>query len=292
MGTPDFDSEARAIIETVRTDTRSGAAQLAASALQRVRQWLSTGPVTSVALDQLLTDLAEARPSMVPLANAIERCRQGFGPWQADSPVAQQALPVVDSVLDQLACANRRVADAAAALIPAGATLFTHSRSSQVLALFRLLVQQGHDFSVICTQSSPGNEGFTLARELDELGVPVTVITDAQMALFVPKADLVLCGCDTWLADGYFLNKSGSYPLALIAREQGKPFWVLADSFKDSAARHHEIMLEEMTGEELGAPAGQHITVRNIYFEPVPVCLISGRVSEQGVFWCPAEPGR
>ena len=52
MGTPDFDSEARAIIETVRTDTRSGAAQLAASALQRVRQWLSTGPVTSVALDQ------------------------------------------------------------------------------------------------------------------------------------------------------------------------------------------------------------------------------------------------
>src|SRR5690554_852938 len=222
MGTPDFDSEARAIIETVRTDTRSGAAQLAASALQRVRQWLSTGPVTSVALDQLLTDLAEARPSMVPLANAIERCRQGFGPWQADSPVAQQALPVVDSVLDQLACANRRVADAAAALIPAGATLFTHSRSSQVLALFRLLVQQGHDFSVICTQSSPGNEGFTLARELDELGVPVTVIPVPRRRWLLRKAILCWWAGAPGLAVAFFLTRAATIRWRRLARGRGR----------------------------------------------------------------------
>ncbi|WP_372965874.1 translation initiation factor eIF-2B [Marinobacter sp.] len=292
MDLSDLDSEARKIVETVRADTVSGAAQLAVAALQQVRQWLSTGPVTANALDRLLTVLAKTRPSMVPLANAIERCRQDFGRWQANPSISHEALPILDAVLDQLVSANQRVAAASAALIPANATLFTHSRSSQVLALFRLLVQQHHQFSVICTQSSPGNEGYTLARELDELGVPVTVITDAQMGLFLQKADLILCGCDTWLGDGYFLNKSGSYPLALLAKERGKPFWVLADSFKDSTVGHNEVSLEEMAGEELRAPTGPHITVRNIYFEPVPVHLVSGRVSELGVFSFPAEPGR
>lgn len=292
MGISEPDSEARRIVETVRSDTQSGAAQLAISALQQVRQWLSANPVTAGALDQLLTELTDARPSMVPLANAIDRCRQASGTLQTDGLVSRQVIPVVDSVLDQLASANRRVAEAAATRVPDNAVLFTHSRSSQVVALFRLLAEQGRPFSVICTQSSPGNEGFTLARELDELGVPVTLITDAQMGLFVTRADLVLCGCDTWLADDYFLNKSGTLLLALVAKEQDKPFWVLADSFKDSRARHDEVTLEEMAVDELGAPVGDKLTVRNIYFEPVPVRLISGRISERGVFSCPAGPGQ
>ena len=271
MGTPEPDFPARKIVETVRTDNQSGAAQLATTALTLLRQWLAAGEVSPDTLKKLLNDLAGARPSMVPLANAMERVRQSLIGSQDGASAAEQALPVVDSVLEQIASANHR--------------------SSQVLAVFRLLVQQGRNFSVICTQGSPGNEGFTLARELDELGVPVTVITDAQMGLFVPKADLVLCGCDTWLADGHFLNKAGSYPLALLARAEAKPFWVLADSFKDSTASHNEVTLEEMATNQLGAPAGQHITVRNLFFEPVPVQLISGRISEQGVFSFPAEPG-
>src|SRR5690606_29459028 len=209
MGTPEPDSRACKIVETVRTDTQSGAAQLATTALILVLQWLAAGGVSPDALEQLLTDLAKARPSMVPLANAIERVRQGLVGGQRGASAAEQALPVVDSVLEQIASANRRVAEFATTRGSEQAINVTHSRSSQVLALFRLLVQQGRNFSVICTQSSPGNEGFTLAQELDELGVPVTVITDAQMGLFVPKADLVLCGCDTWLADDYFLNKAG-----------------------------------------------------------------------------------
>ncbi|XKH02255.1 initiation factor 2B [Marinobacter nauticus] len=286
-----MDSVARHIIETVRTDTQSGAAQLATTALQQVLQWLSTNEVTGGDLEQLLEELARARPSMVPLANAIDRCRRAFDAWSPEAQVTDEALPVVESVLAQLKSANQRVAEHAARLVPEQATVFTHSRSSQVVALFRLLVQQGRAFSVICTQGSPGNEGFTLARELDEMGVPVTVITDAQMGLFVPKADLVVTGCDSWLADGHFLNKSGSYPLALAAKDLGQPFWVLADSFKHSSVTLESVTLEEMPGEELGAPTGSYITPRNIYFETVPVRLITGRISEHGVSWSPAVPG-
>jgi translation initiation factor eIF-2B subunit delta len=286
-----MDARGQEIIDAVRDDTQSGATQLASAALQQVRHWLSTNEVAARELEQVLTELAQARPSMVPLANAIDRCRRAFDAWRPDDPVSEPALAVVDSVLEQLASANQQVAEHAARLVPDHATVFTHSRSSQVVALFRLLVQQQRNFSVICTQGSPGNEGFTLARELDELGVPVTVITDAQMGLFVPKADLVVTGCDTWLADGHFLNKSGTYPLALVAKDLGQPFWVLADSFKESTDTLDTVSLEEMPGDELGAPTGEGITARNIYFETVPVRLITGRISEQGVSWSPAVPG-
>lgn len=286
-----MDARGQEIIDAVRDDTQSGATQLASAALQQVRHWLSTNEVAARELEQVLTELAQARPSMVPLANAIELCRRAFDAWRPDEPVSAPALAVVDSVLEQLASANQHVAEHAARLVPDHAAVFTHSRSSQVVALFRLLVQQGRAFSVICTQGSPGNEGFTLARELDELGVPVTVITDAQMGLFVPKADLVVTGCDTWLADGHFLNKSGTYTLALVAKDLGQPFWVLADSFKESTDTLESVSLEEMPGDELGAPTGSYITPRNIYFETVPVRLITGRISEQGVSWSPAVPG-
>ncbi len=287
-----MDARARAIVETVREDQKAGAAQLAASALAAVRDWLTSGTVPASLLDRVLDELTRARPSMVPLANAIARCQELFGPWRDSSNVSEQAAPVVRSVLEQLARANERVALSAFELVPEQATILTHSRSSQVVALFRLLAERQQPFSVICTQSSPGNEGFTLARELDQLDVPVTLITDAQTGRFMAEADIVFSGCDTWLSDQHFVNKSGTYLLALAARDQGKPLWVLADSFKDSPGTCQSVVLEEMAPDELGGPTGAHIRTRNIYFETIPVHLVTGRVSDQGVFSFPAEPRR
>ncbi|WP_269079116.1 eIF2B alpha/beta/delta subunit family protein [Marinobacter similis] len=110
------------------------------------------------------------------------------------------------------------------------------------------------------------------------------------MGVFIATADLVLTGCDSWLTDGHFVNKSGTRLLALAARERSVPFWVLADSFRDSTESSDRVVLEELPAEQLGAPKGQLITVRNIYFETIPHHLVTGRISEQGVFSYPAAP--
>ncbi len=282
----------QAIVQAIEQDTRSGAAQLAGHALAALCRWLASTPVTAAELDATLSALTQARPSMVALTNAVQRCRQQLHLPAAGAEVSGPALPVIRTVHRQLSQALERVALNAAELVPEGATVLTHSHSSQVLALFRLLAQRRQPYTVIATQSGPGNEGFELARALDALGVPVTVITDAQIGVFVARSDLVLSGCDTWLADGYFINKSGTYLMALAARDQGRPLWVLADSFKDSPATHTSVPLEEMPADELGAPSGPNLRPRNVYFETVPVRLITGRVSERGVFSCPAGAAR
>ncbi|WP_245820278.1 initiation factor 2B [Marinobacter lutaoensis] len=287
-----MDANADALLRKLRDDHQSGAAQLALSALDGLAQWLDTGPVRAADWQRMVSALARARPSMVPLGNAMQRCREGLaGPADA-ADIRPSARAVVASVRADLVEAGERVAQHAASQVPEGARVLTHSRSSQVLALFRLLVRRGQRCSVICTQGSPGNEGFVLARELDALGLEVTVVTDAQMGLVMADADLVLSGCDTWLADRHFVNKAGTYLLALAAQDQGKPLWVLADHFKDSPATRDTVTLETMAGAELGAPTGTHIRPRNVYFETIPTRLITGRISERGVFSCPAEARR
>ncbi|WP_223795127.1 translation initiation factor eIF-2B [Marinobacter sp. F4216] len=280
------------LIDTLRSDQTSGASQLAMKGLEGLRRWLERNNVSARELETALDDLQNARPSMVPMANAITRCRSRFGHWPDAGNVSAHAASVVTRVLSELAEATEQVARHGADLVPAEATVLTHSRSSQVLALFRHLVACQRPFSVICTQSSPGNEGFTLTKELDQLGVEVTLITDAQLGLFVPEASLAVVGCDTWLADHHFVNKSGTYLLTLLARDVGIPCWVLADTFKDSPDTRESITLEELSPDEIRGPKGEHIRVRNVYFETVPERLITGRVSEQGVSWFPAGLAR
>ncbi|SNC61381.1 translation initiation factor eIF-2B subunit delta [Marinobacter sp. es.048] len=281
-----LDSRARTILAGVREDLQSGATQLALNTLDELLSYLDeVGPDVKI-LSRLLAELRAARPNMIVIGNALAMIEQRLA---RDPNAARQAL--LDT-RDQLHNATTTIARHAREHLPKAPVIMTHSASSVVLAMFQSMAENQQPFSVICTQSSPGFEGHSLARALNKLSVPVTLITDAQMGLFVSRADVVITGCDTWLADGYFINKSGTHLLALAARAADTPLWVLADSFRNSDADSGSVELEQMPVDELNAPEGEWITPRNVYFELVPHSLVSQRISEQGVFSCPAGPRR
>ncbi|TYC56777.1 initiation factor 2B [Marinobacter sp. BW6] len=282
----ELDSRARSILSGLREDFQSGATQLALNTLDELLSYLEDVRPEVEALRRLLAELRAARPNMIVIGNALSRVEQRL------TRDPQSARQVITDTRDQLRNATTTIARHARDQLPTAPVVMTHSASSVVLALFRSMAENHQPFSVICTQSSPGFEGHSLARTLDDLAVPVTLITDAQMGLFVSEADVVITGCDTWLADGYFINKSGTHLLALAARAANKPLWVLADSFRESDTDSGSVELEEMPVDELDAPEGEWITPRNVYFELVPHFLVSQRISEQGVFSCPAGPRR
>lgn len=281
----ELDTRARTLLSGLRADVQSGATQLALNTLNELLSYLDEVAPDVEILSRLLAELRTARPSMIVIDNALAMIEQRL----SSDPHAARAA-IIDT-RDQLQDATT-IARHAREHLPTTPVIMTHSASSVVLALFRSMAENQQSFAVICTQSSPGFEGHSLARALDELSVPVTLITDAQMGLFVPEADVVITGCDTWLDDGCFINKSGTYLLALAARAAGKSFWVLADSFRNSDANPGLVELEEMPADELNAPEGDWITPRNVYFERVPQSLVSQRISEQGVFSFPAGPRR
>ncbi len=280
---PGFDDRAKELLNRLREDYESGATALALKTLNGLEAYVEATEPASSELAPLLTELRDARPSMIVIGNAISRVESRLA--SGETPLAS-----VNRVTHELENASAAIAQHARQKIPANVVIMTHSASSVVLGLFRLLVREQHAFSVICTQSSPGFEGHQLARSLNDMGVPVTLITDAQMALFVPQADVVVTGCDTWLADGHFINKSGTHLLALVARAHNKPFWVLGDSFRHSDQTSEHVTLEEMPAGELNGPEGEWITPRNIYFETIPESLVTGRINERGVFSFPGSP--
>ncbi|MEP1216641.1 MAG: translation initiation factor eIF-2B [Marinobacter sp.] len=280
-----FDDRAQELLNGLREDYQSGATALALNTLRNLASYVGATDPEPASLRSLLDELRKARPSMIVIGNAMTKVESLL----SDGCTPQLAVHQVISELDN---ASSAIAQYARQQIPADAVIMTHSASSVVLGLFRLLAQEQHRFSVICTQSSPGMEGHQLALDLNDLSVPVTLITDAQMGLFVPRADVVITGCDTWLADGHFINKSGTRLLALAAHEHHTPFWVLGDSFRVSDQASDEVTLEEMPASELHTPAGEWITPRNLYFEPVPESLVTGKISEQGVFSFSDSPRR
>lgn len=272
-------------IDRLRADQTSGATQLALQALTGLYDYLGLHAELSESdLNALVMTMRAARPSMVPLRNALGR-------WQVrmaarknrEASLNLAAMTALQQVIDELNRAGDRTAATAAELIEPGATIMIHSRSSTVMRLFRILVQDRLPFDAIVTVSAPGNEGLLMAEELADLSVPTTVITDAQMGLFMPDVDINLSGCDSWLCDGFFLNKSGTYLQALAAKDQSRPFWVLADSFRDSPEDSASVTLEEMAPQAVAGQLDGRIRARNVYFEPVPERLVTGRVTEYGL---------
>ncbi|MBF6590406.1 MAG: translation initiation factor 2, partial [Ktedonobacterales bacterium] len=98
---------------------------------------------------------------------------------------------------------------------------------------------------------------------------------------FVGEARAVVVGADSVRADGGVVNKVGTYPLALSAREAGVPVYTLCETLK-IAAPDFPLVFEEMAPQALLPRPVKGITVRNVYFEYTPPALVAGVVTEDG----------
>jgi translation initiation factor 2B subunit (eIF-2B alpha/beta/delta family) len=138
----------------------------------------------------------------------------------------------------------------------------TLSYSSTVVAALG-----GRTVPVSVALSLPGGEGARTVRALRRRGTPATIIPDAAMAAHVARARAVVLGADAVTARGV-INKVGSRLLALAARAERLPCYVVTDTGKFAAppARFPEPRLP---------PDG--------LFERVELDLITRIVTERGL---------
>src|SRR5262249_18763280 len=134
----------------------------------------------------------------------------------------------------------------------------------------------------IVGESRPGGEGVETARALAASGWGVTLVSDAACGVLLGEAAVVIVGADSVRADGSLVNKVGTYPLALLAREAGIVVYVVCESCK-IAAPGFPLVLEEMNPRELLPEPILGVTARNVYFDHTPSQLITGVVTERGL---------
>lgn len=156
---------------------------------------------------------------------------------------------------------------------------------------------------VFVDETRPRNQGASLtAFELGQQGVAHDLIVDNAGGHLMQRGevDMVIVGADRIAANGDACNKIGTYLKALAAKDCGIPFYVAApvSTFDFALAEGSLIPIEERAQEEVTHIQGEAATgelvkiriapkttsARNPGFDVTPARLVSGIITEKGVF--------
>jgi methylthioribose-1-phosphate isomerase len=247
--------------------------------------------------------LGATRPTAVNLFAALDRMERRFEEVRSRPADAIEASLVeeADAIAEEDIAACRRIGAYGASLLAGGKTLLTHCNAGALatagygtaLGVVRAAVEAGKAVRVLASETRPFLQGARLtAWELSRDRIPVEIITDNMAGHFLSRGGIeaVVVGADRIAANGDVANKIGTYSVAVLARENGVPFYVAAPTTTIDLACPDgaHIPIEERSAAEvlmLGgrsiAPAG--VAARHVAFDVTPARYVTAIITDQGV---------
>jgi methylthioribose-1-phosphate isomerase len=255
--------------------------------------------------------LAATRPTAVNLFWAIERMKRAFGQTARDGhsveEIAARLLREAHAIHDEDVESCRQIGRYGSELVPNPARILTHCNAGALatagygtaLGVIRGAVERGIPVEVYADETRPFLQGARLtAWELVHDGIPTTVITDNMAGALMRQGliNFVVVGADRIAANGDVANKVGTYPLAVLARRHGVPFYVVAPctTLDPACPNGAAIPIEERDAREVTHPRGiatapHGVRAFNPAFDVTPAELVSALVCERGVVLAPNE---
>lgn len=273
-------------------DRTSGSSRVAGAFLDELERWAATDTSTRPeafrgALLGWLRAAQAAQPSMALVhqfaARALDVADTGLRRGDAVPELRAQLAASAAAERGDLAAAIAGVARMAAEL-PGGREdwIATLSDSAAVGAGFLELARRGRAPRALVAESRPRYEGRVLAATLAAAGIPVWLVADAALPMLIAHAAQVWLGADAVTERGV-INKTGSFALALAAREHSVPVHALAPRRKFLPAATAALRIVEMPPAEIWADPAPGVQPRNVTFELVPLALLRGVVVEDAV---------
>ena len=259
--------------------------------------------------DAICARLARTRPTAVNLFWAIDRMKRVYTGLNGHPLQTIREALVKESQLvkDEDIASCKAIGLHGAALIPDGATVLTHCNAGALatggygtaLGVIRAAADSGKKIQVFADETRPYLQGARLtAWELMEDGIDTTLIADNMAGHFMKEGRIhcVVVGADRIAANGDAANKIGTYSVAVLAKENGIPFYVAAPiSTLDLTLAHGGLIpienrsrleVTEFRGQKV-APEG--VKVENPAFDVTPNRYIRGIITERGVAYPPFE---
>ncbi len=165
------------------------------------------------------------------------------------------------------------------------------------LAPIRVAHRAGKKLFVYVDETRPRLQGAKLtAWELMNEGIDHAIISDNAAGHYMKKdVDLVIVGADRIAKNGDFANKIGTYTKAVLAKENGVPFYVAApvSTFDSRIKNGSQIVIEERSEDEVLFVDGARVAPKgsralNPAFDVTPAKYVTGFITERGIF----KPGR
>jgi methylthioribose-1-phosphate isomerase len=258
---------------------------------------------------EICATLAATRPTAVNLFWAIDRMKRVYATIR-QQPIAEIRARLIQEaklVREEDIAINRAIGSNGAPLVPDHKTVLTHCNAGALatagygtaLGVIRAAREMGKSIDVFADETRPFLQGARLTVwELQQDGIPTTLITDNMAGHFMKAGRIgcVVVGADRIAANGDVANKVGTYSVAVLAKENGVPFYVAApiSTLDLTLASGDQIPIEERPAAEVThvfghpvAPAGTQ--VQNPAFDVTPSRYVSGIITERGVARAPYE---
>lgn len=247
--------------------------------------------------------LKSARPTAINLAWAVDKLMGiANGNGQHDVNILRAALlGAAQQIADDDVMTNRRIGQHGAVLIQEGFTILHHCNTGALaavdygtaLGVVRAAHEQGKRLHVLLDETRPRLQGSRLsAWEMERLGVSYDILPDTAAGYYMQKGEIniVLVGADRIAANGDTANKIGTYQIAVLAKENNIPFYVVApmSTVDFTLSDGGKIPIEERSKDEVLMPYGSpiapgHFKARNPAFDVTPFRYLAGIITENGI---------
>jgi methylthioribose-1-phosphate isomerase len=260
--------------------------------------------------------LSSTRPTAYDLFHGIKTVMDGMKGARTAGEAKRYAVSAANQYAEWSANNCRLIGEFGERLIQDNSGILTHCNAGALacvdygtaLAPIRFANDAGKKIHVFVDETRPRCQGARLtAWELAMEGIPHHLIADNAAGHFMRmgEVDTVIVGADRVAANGDIANKIGTYEKAVIAKENGIPFYVAAPSstidFKCGSGKG--IPIEERSQDEVlymfgqvdgmvGMPGGlarvriapMETPARNPAFDVTPSKYIAGIITEHGIY--------
>jgi methylthioribose-1-phosphate isomerase len=251
--------------------------------------------------------LARTRPTAVNLFWAIDRMKRLYGSLRG-RPIEEIRKRLVEEarlMKQEDIAINQAIGRNGAPLVPDGKTVLTHCNAGALatagygtaLGVIRAAFDSGKQVDVFADETRPFLQGARLTVwELQQDCIPTTLITDNMAGHFMKTGRIgcVVVGADRIAANGDVANKVGTYSVAVLAKENGVPFFVAApiSTLDLTLATGDQIPIEERAPAEVTHVFGQQVApggtlVMNPAFDVTPARYVTAIITERGVARAP-----
>ena len=287
------------VAEAIKTMVIRGAPAIGVAAAMGV----ALGVQQDADFETVCATLAATRPTAVNLFWAIDRMRRLRASVEGRSrpEILIRMIQEAQQVRQEDIAICMAIGRHGAALVPDGKTVLTHCNAGALatagygtaLGVIRAAVESGKKIDVYAGETRPFLQGARLtAWELQQDNIPTTVITDNMAGHFLRSGRIgcVVVGADRIAANGDVANKIGTYSVAVLAKENGLPFYVAApvSTFDLTLASGDQIPIEQRPASEVTHLLGvavtpENINVQNPAFDVTPARYITAIICEHGI---------
>jgi len=264
-----------------------------------------------VEVERVAEYLEGARPTAINLKWALNRMKNTIQAHK-DKPIEEIkeiVLKTAKTIHDEDKRICKKIGENGVSLVTKNAKILTHCNTGSLatgqygtaLSVIFHAHEKGKNIQVWVDETRPLLQGSRLtAWELMNAEIPMKLITDSTAGSIMKqgKVDLVIVGTDRVAANGDTANKIGTYPLAVLAKENEVPFYVAVplSTIDMELETGDEIPIEERDDEEITSFNGSQVAPKKVEtynpaFDITPHKYISGFITEKGIIEPPFKEG-